>query len=187
MRSVYQKNPINLTSAYNNAYVGGVKKNLINAEISKYFHMVVIGKRGKSKSSTITSTVPLLSLFVNGEYRKRFLAYTANLTDESIVRLRNVLADDSSCKKNYALIAEAIGDSVRKHGLKEYEIATCEYTYANHLQGGEKVRYYINTDGVPSTDPSIKDLTPAYRFIKEYRAKGNQVSAEVKASQVKRA
>lgn len=187
MRSAYQKNPINLTSAYNNAYVGGINKNLINAEISKYFHMVVIGKRGKSKSSTITSTVPLLSLFTNGEYRKRFLAYTANLTDESIVRLRNVLADDNTRKKNYVLIAEAIGDSVRKHGLKEYEIAACEYTYANHLQGGERVRYYINTDGVSSTDPSVRDLTPAYKFIKEFRAKGNQVSTEVQNSQQKRA
>lgn len=187
MKSVYQKNPINLTSGWNNEPVGNSKSELVSSELSKYFHLVAIGKKGNGRYSSVTATVPVILLFTNKAYRDQFLAFTADSTDESVIRLRNCLANDSLRKKNYVLMVESIGNIVKKHGLKEYEVTTCTYTFENYLQGGEKIRYYINTDGIVSVDPAVKDLTGVYKYMMDYRAKGNQVSAEVQNSQQKRA
>lgn len=178
MKKVYQKNPINLTMAQGNPNEGNINMQIAYSLVSKYFHMIPIDEKSNNGHVWLKASVPFITLFTSKEYREKFLAYTINSTDESIIRLRKILSDAKSRKKHYLLMVEKIGDTFKEKEIPTFENTSCAYTIENYLQGGERIRYYLNINGVECTNADVNDLTSLYKSIKEYREKCNQASQE---------
>ncbi len=175
MKRVYQQTPISLTSGQSGNKFFDAKDSKVKAaysEVSKYFQGVRIGEKTRYDGSAwVKSMVPLIELFRNGEYREKYLSYNANSTNESVIRLKNILSDPETRKKYCLLMIEAIGDTYTSYGIDTFESLAIVYTFDNYLKGGKRVTYYLNTAGVKSDDLNKVDLTDAYLAIKSYRAK----------------
>ena len=173
MKKYYQTNPLNLTTVSAIRGLGDLKSQQINNEIEKYFRLVTINKKVAGPYKWVTASVPFISLFTNESYRNQFLEYNASKNDADSKKLRHILTDPDLRTRNYALIVEKIGDIIKSCEQESFEITTCAYTLENYMQGGKRIRYYLNVSGKPCNKPDTKDLTGVYKAVKEYRKRNN--------------
>ena len=179
-KSIYQKNPIYLTTGSITSGLSGVKDERI-LEVNTYFHQVVIGEKLYKANQKKVFVAPIITLFTNQAYRKSYLKFTENATDESTTRLREILSDDKLRKRHYLLMVEAIGDTCSKYGIQAYNTTVVAYTQEDYLEGGNKYQYYLNINGIKLNNSSFIDLTDLYQEIKnirEIRNTGKQRKAE---------
>ena len=180
-----QNSTLSLTSSHNQRAIVNSRLYDANEELEKYFREVAIGR-----GSNIRETVPFLLLFHRKYYREKFLDFTKNETDESIVKLREILADEKKRTRSYYLMVERIGDTVLKHGLSKFSIVTFIYLAKDLSKGGNRIKYYIRPVGaetIEAYEDGVVDLTSSYKEIKACRSKEYQVSMEIQAAQKKRA
>ena len=184
-KQCYQRNPINLSSSANP--FGDLKLNeFAIEETKKYFKMTQIDAKKHGEKQLIKYEVPFITLFMNTSYRKQFLSFTKGNIDESVIRLQNILINDQLRRKYYLSMVESIGDLCKKYGLKVFQITTFSYTKKSASKDGIRLKFYLNTDGIPSENPDYIDLTNSYYKIKEFRKK-TSISSGISLSKQKKA
>ena len=171
-----QNHPLNFMKIEGSSNVFN-KENMINQELSHYFSNVSI-ERIEGKNYIRNYNVPVIALFINANYREKYLENTKNSSDSNVIKLRKILVDETLRKKHYCLMIERIGDTLRKYRTNEFLISTVEYTRESFKDGGKRQKYYLNLNGVKKDDENVKDLTNLYFQIKTLREKADQVAKQ---------
>ena len=180
--SIIQRNPLNLTRERSGKAGLDDNKRLVNTETTKYFIPITLGTK-----YDIKFIVPLISLFMDSKYCESFLDYTKDSDDKNILRLREILSDDKKRKKNFLLMVEKIGDILIKYNEKVLDLLPITYTEENYKDGGKRIRYYLNTDGIEYNKRGVVDLTKYYKIVKQLRKNANIVSEESQKSENEKA
>jgi len=177
--SIYQRNPINLTSSGSMFSGMRLADNSVSLELSKYFELVVIGEKKRVDGKTwLKFNAPVIVLFTDKKLREEYLNYTQASTDDATIRLRKILSDNKLRKTNYLLMVERIGDTCKKYGVDSFEANVCSFTEDSYREDGKRHKFYLNVNGIKAEDTEVKDFTELYKDIKDFREKTRIVSEE---------